>query len=53
MEVILKLTVEAEKVREVTRCGELLASLEDGVLTVIDLNCDEFAIVGYWMARAA
>ena len=52
VELLLK-TDEAEKVREVTRCGEILAVIQNGVLTVADLNCDEFAIVGYWLARAA
>jgi hypothetical protein len=37
----------------VSRDGEVLAIMEDGALTVADLNCDEFAIVGYWLAQAA
>jgi hypothetical protein len=52
VELLLKMD-EAEKVREVTRCGELLAVIEDGALTVVDLNCHEWAIVGYWLAKAA
>ncbi len=38
----------------VVRNGEVLAVLDDGVLVTVDLNCDEFAIVGYaLLARAA
>ena len=37
----------------VARNGELLACLDDGVLYVSDLNCDEFAIVGYSLLAMA
>jgi hypothetical protein len=31
----------------VSRDGEVIAVMEDGALTVAELHCDEFAIVGY------
>jgi hypothetical protein len=38
----------------VVKNGELLASLDDGVLLTVDLHCEELAIVWYsLLAQAA
>lgn len=35
----------------IAKCGEVLAVLDEGVFATVELHCEEFSFVGYWVAR--